>query len=119
MLHQRLADIQETGLQTVINAHKDLANYFRSNIEALPLSIFSNASSNGLKAVQCEKDISAFDVVQQMNNKFSTYLTSNGGELKDKVFRVSHMGDQTKEEIDILIKNLSTILSPNSKLLHI
>jgi len=28
------------------------------------------------------------------------------------------MGDQTKEEIDILIKNLSTILSPNSNLIH-
>jgi len=46
-----------------------------------------------------------------MDHKFNMYLTSNGGELKDKVFRVSHMGDQTKEEIDILIKNLSTILN--------
>jgi len=111
MLHQRLADIQETGLQTVVNEHKELANYFRTKIETLPLSIFSKALSNGLTAIQCEKDISAFDVVQQMDDKFNTYLTSNGGELKDKVFRVSHMGDQTKEEIDILIKSLSTILN--------
>jgi len=111
MLHQRLVDIQKTELQTVINEHKELANYFRTKIETLPLSIFSKASSNGLTAVQCEKDISAFDVVQQMDHKFNMYLTSNGGELKDKVFRVSHMGDQTKEEIDILIKNLSTIFN--------
>ena len=111
MLHQRLADIQKIGLQKVIDAHKDLANYFRTKIEALPLSMFSKTPSNGLTAVQCEKDISAFDIVQQMDNKFNTYLTSNGGGLKDKVFRVSHMGDQTKEEIDILIKNLSTIFN--------
>ncbi len=118
MLHQRLADIQEIGLQAIINEHKDLANYFRTKIETMPLSIFSKASSNGLTAVQCEKNIDALDVVQQMDSQFNTYLTSNGGELKNKVFRVSHMGDQTKEEIDILIKNLSTILSPNSNLIH-
>jgi len=109
MLHQRLADIQEIGLHKVIDSHKDLADYFRTKIEALPLSIFTTTPSNGITAVQCEKDISASDVVQQMDNKFKTYLTSNGGKLKDKVFRVSHMGDQSKEEIDILIKNLSTI----------
>ena len=118
MLHQRLADIQEIGLQTVINEHKDLANYFQTNIEVLPLSMFSKAPSNGITAIQCENGLSAFDIVQQMDNQFNTYLTSNGGGLKDKVFRVSHMGDQTKEEIDILIKNLSTILNPNSNLAH-
>ena len=111
MLHQRLADIQEIGLQTVINKHKDLANYFRTKIETMPLSIFSKASSNGLTTVQCLKNIDALDVVQQMDSQFNTYLTSNGGDLKNKVFRVSHMGDQTKEEIDILIKNLSTIFN--------
>jgi len=115
MLHQRLADIQEIGLQAVINAHKDLSDYFRTKMKTLSLSMFSKRHSNGLTAVQCEKDISAFDVVQQMDNKFNTYLTSNGGELKDKVFRVSHMGDQTKEEIDILIKNLSTIFQSIKK----
>lgn len=111
MLHQRLADIQEIGLQTVINEHKDLANYFRTNIEALPLSLFTKTPSNGITAVQCAKGLSASDIVQQMDHQFNTYLTSNGGALKDKVFRVSHMGDQSKEEIDILIKNLSTILN--------
>jgi len=110
MLQQRLADIQEIGLQTVINNHKELADYFRTKIEALPLSIFTKTPSNGITAVQCENGLSAYDVVQKMDQSFNTYLTSNGGELKDKVFRISHMGDQTKEEIDTLINNLSTIL---------
>jgi len=46
-----------------------------------------------------------------MDSQFNTYLASNGGELKNKVFRISHMGDQTKKEIDTLIKNLSTIFN--------
>lgn len=111
MLHQRLADIQKTGLQSITNAHKEIAHYFRTKIEVLPLSMFSKSPSNGITAIQCENGLSAFDIVQQMDTKFNTYLASNGGELKDNVFRVSHMGDQTTEEIDILIKNLSTILN--------
>ncbi len=109
MLHQRLVDIQKIGIQNVINAHKNLANYFRNKIKTLPITQFTNSPSNGITTVQCPKDVSAFDIVQRMDSQFNTYLTPSGGELKNKIFRISHMGDQTKEDIDILIKNLSTI----------
>jgi len=109
MLHKRLSTILETGIQNVINAHKDLAVYFRNKMETLPVSMFTKVCSNALTAVQCNKGFNAFDVVKQMDGQFNTYLTSNDGKLKNKVFRVSHMGEQTKKEIDVLIKNLSIV----------
>ena len=39
------------------------------------------------------------------------YLIANGyGDLKDKTFRISHMGDYTQEDIRDLLKNIDEIL---------
>ncbi len=39
------------------------------------------------------------------------FVISNGyGDLKDKTFRISHMGDYTVDEVKELLKNIDEIL---------
>ena len=38
-----------------------------------------------------------------LEKKYNVIVAPNGGDLKDKIFRVSHMGDITKKYTDIFL----------------
>ena len=103
MLHQRLKDIADVGVDTLVTEQSALANYFRSEVRKLPFKVFSEVSSNALTALWCDEGINAFEVVRVLQEKYNIYVASNGGELRDRVFRVSHMGCQSQKDLDFLI----------------
>lgn len=41
-----------------------------------------------------------------LKKNYNIILTPSGGELKDKLIRVSHMGNMSKKYIDVLINHL-------------
>jgi aspartate aminotransferase-like enzyme len=81
----------------------------------LPLSIFPKNSSNALTAVKCDKKVDASYIVQLMESKHHTYLAPSGGNLKNILFRVSHMGYQTEVDIELLVNNLKNTISEERK----
>ena len=38
-------------------------------------------------------------------------LAPSGGDLKSKLLRVSHMGDQTEEDVELLVNDLKNTIS--------
>ena len=44
-----------------------------------------------------------------LSRKYGIWVCPNGGELAEKVFRVGHIGNITKEDIDKLIEALEDI----------
>jgi aspartate aminotransferase-like enzyme len=48
----------------------------------------------------------AIEIVNILEKRYNCVVAPNGGELKDKIFRVSHMGAMTIEYTDILIDSL-------------
>ncbi len=105
-LHDRLLNIKKEGISFHNNKARDIAEYFRKEIEKLPLEIYSNFMPNAMTTLSPLDEKSASDIVRDLVRIYNCVLTPNGGELKDKVFRVSHMGDMTKEYVDILIDAL-------------
>ena len=77
----------------------------------MPLSFLPNSPSNALTAISCPKDIDAFDLVKRLADNFNCFVAPNGGNLKHKVFRVSHLGEQNETDIDFLINALENILN--------
>lgn len=109
-LHARLRQIQREGLENVIAHTAHLAHYFRKKImdEGLPFRIFPDIPSNAITALECtDKSMNAREMVQRIADEHGLFLTPNGGELGERVFRVSHMGEQTVEALDNLIDVLS------------
>ena len=49
---------------------------------------------------------SAYDIFITLKDEYGIWICPNGGELKDKVFRVGHIGDLTKDDNDKLIDAL-------------
>ena len=105
-LHARLEQIINDGIEFHILKAKDVANYFRESIKDLPLALYSSYMPNAMTTVTSTDGKLATQIVKDLDEKFNIIVAPNGGELKDKIFRVAHMGDMTKEYTDFLIDAL-------------
>lgn len=110
MLHQRLKDIASVGLEATLLQHETLARYFRSKLTKFPFTILPERSSSAMTALLCDEALDASRLVASLEKEHGVFVAPSGGELKTKVFRVSHMGDQTQQDIDFLIEALRTVL---------
>ena len=55
---------------------------------------------------------SANDIFLTLKDEYGIWVCPNGGELRDKVFRVGHIGALTKEDNTTLVKKRSYIEKP-------
>ena len=103
-LQARLKQIKaDGGIKSTIKRAKDIADYFRSSIKDLPLRTYTKYMPNALTALMPAKNKSAAQIVRDLEEKNKIMICPNGGELKDTIFRVSHMGAITKQDIDKLV----------------
>ncbi|MCX6322095.1 MAG: aminotransferase class V-fold PLP-dependent enzyme [Bacteroidia bacterium] len=106
-LIKRLEDINlNGGPNAEIIKRYQLAKYFRENIKKMPLKIFSERLSNGITALSPTDGRSAYDIVKYFEDNYKIYICPNGKELRNQVFRISHMGEIRKEQIDKLLFNM-------------
>ena len=106
-LQARLHQIKQRGgiAQSIANA-KEIANYFRGSIKSLPLKEFSPYMPNAMTTLSPTDGKSAMKIVNDLEANYKVMVCPNGGAERDSIFRVSHMGEMTKEYTDILIKAL-------------
>ena len=105
-INVRLKEIESNGGEKAeIQRVKELATYFREKIKDLPLDIVPENPSNAVTAVHPHKN-NASEIFNILKNEYKIWICPNGGELKDKIFRVGHIGYLTKEDYDILVNAL-------------
>lgn len=110
-INKRLHMIKENGgVAEEISRTRRLAEYFRNQINDLPLEIVSQSVSN---AVTCLHPInmSARCIVDKLKKEYNIWVCPNGGENADYMFRVGHIGNITFEDIDVLVKALNMVVS--------
>jgi len=112
-LHARLKQIQNDGIEFHINRAKDAACYFREQITSLPLNFYSNFMPNAMTTLTPTDGKSAFNIAHDLEKFYNVVVATNGGDLKDKVFRVSHMGNMNRAYVDKLIDALNDYYSIN------
>jgi aspartate aminotransferase-like enzyme len=108
-LHERLQSIKSVGVAEITRRSTDLAMHFRTSIQGLPLAIFPDSPSNALTALTPTNGVSAYDIYSELKSRFGFIVTPNGGKLKDRVFRVGHMGNLTEPDLDALASTLKEI----------
>ncbi len=112
-LHQRLKDIESIGVMNLCHEHKHRAVLFRDAIKDLPFHEMPERPSSALTALVCDA-MNASELVRELREHYGTEATPSGGELKDKVFRISHMGAQNDADIEELIVSLKAIVRGNA-----
>ena len=109
-LNYQLDRILEEGLENRFARHKEMADYVRAWAKKhFELLADEKYASNTLTTIKNTKEISVSD----LNKKLAMrgYMISNGyGSLKEKTFRIAHMGETTLPDIKALLENIEDIL---------
>lgn len=104
-LHLRLLKIKEKGIEAERKRIKILAEDFRKRIKEFPFEIFSPNMSNALTSLS-PLNVSAYEIFKILKDEYKIWICPNGGILKDKVFRVGHIGNLTIDDNIKLINAL-------------
>lgn len=102
----RLMAIQKAGVENTISQVKKLAQDFRNKIKGFNFTIPSEKMSNALTPLQPYKGISAYSIFEYLKNEYHLLVTPSGGNLRDHLIRVGHIGNLTIEHNNILIEAL-------------
>lgn len=102
-INARLKEIDaQGGVESEIARIGGLATYFRERIKNLPFEIVSESLSNAVTPLH-PTTASAYDIFLKMKDEYGIWICPNGGEMKDTIFRVGHIGALTFADYDKLI----------------
>lgn len=108
-IHTRLKEIESAG-----GAEKEIARVaaqaddFRKKIKDLPFEFISESPANGVTPIH-PQTANAYHVFEILKDEYNIWVCPNGGDLKDTVFRVGHIGHLTHEDntkLIIALKNM-------------
>lgn len=102
-INARLKEIEANGgVETEIARTASLANYFREQIKGMPFEIVSESLSNAVTPLH-PTTASAYDIFLKIKDEYGMWICPNGGDMKDTIFRVGHIGALTTADYDKLI----------------
>ncbi len=110
-LDYQLDNILEEGLENRFQRHEEMAEIVR-NWARKHFKLFTdqNHLSNTLTVIENTQNID----IKQLNSKLQEkgmQIANGYGDLKEKTFRISHMGDYQIEDIQYLLKTIEEILN--------
>ena len=104
-INVRLKEIDAAGGdKSEIARTAGLANYFRNKLKEydLPFEIISESLSNAVTPLHPTTQ-SAYEIFLKIKDEYGMWICPNGGNMKDTVFRVGHIGCLTEKDYDQLI----------------
>ena len=95
-----------------IEAIRSVAEDFRSKIRMYPFHIVSDRLPNAVTPLSPNNpDVSAHHLFEVLMAEYDIVICPNGGDLKDTLFRVGHIGAHTTEDNDILLRAFDDLMA--------
>ena len=82
---------------------------FRGKIKDLPLELVSESPANGVTSLH-PISADAYELFLTLKEKYGIWICPNGGDMKNTMFRVGHIGALTHGDNDTLVDALREIL---------
>lgn len=104
-INVRLKEIEAMGgADAEIARCADLAKYFRDKLVEfnLPFEIISESLSNAVTPLHPTTQ-SAYEIFLKIKDEYGMWICPNGGDMKDTVFRVGHIGCLKEQDYDQLL----------------
>jgi aspartate aminotransferase-like enzyme len=115
-LQARLSAVHAVGVASLVAETASRAAAFRAAIADLPVSLSARRPSNAITALRLDGSApSAPWLVKELADRFGYYVAPNPAPLRDRAFRVSHMGSQTVEDVIQLAEALRALLPENTQ----
>ena len=108
-INTRLKEIEASGGADVeIKRVASQAEDFRKKISYLPFEFVSESPANAVTSIH-PIDADAYRIFEILKDEYDIWICPNGGEMKNTIFRVGHIGYLTHEDNTILINALKDI----------
>ena len=108
-INARLKEIENAGgVDFEIARVASQAEDFRIKIKDLPFELFSESPTNGVTPIHPING-NAYKIFEILKDEYGIWICPNGGNLKNIIFRVGHIGYLSHEDNTILIDALKDI----------
>ena len=108
-INTRLKEIEAAGgADTEIARVATQAEDFRKKIKDLPFEFVSESPANGVTPLH-PANADAYEIFTELKDHYGIWICPNGGDMKNTVFRVGHIGHLTHEDNDTLIDALKDL----------
>ena len=92
------------GMENVWARHKEMGEFVRSWAkEKFELFCEEKYASNTLTTIKNSRGINVAETINSVQEKHNTIFGNGYGKLKEKTFRIAHMGDITLDEVKELL----------------
>lgn len=111
-LQVSLQRILGEGLPACIARHERLARATRAGVQALGLPLFAEEGyySNSLTAVEAPPGLTVKDIRLRMRAEEGVVLAGGQGKIKEKIFRIGHIGWFSEHDIIATLAALERVL---------
>lgn len=102
-INERLKEIKRNGgADAEVARVAAQAADFRKKIKDMPFELVSESPANGVTSVH-PTTANAYDIFLKLKNEYGIWICPNGGDMKETIFRVGHIGALTHEDNTTLI----------------
>lgn len=96
------------GAEAEIARVASQAKDFRDKIKELPFEFVSESFANGVTPLH-PLNANAYEIFLKLKDEYGIWVCPNGGDMRDTVFRVGHIGALTHEDNSTLIDALKDL----------
>lgn len=108
-INERLKEIERMGgADAEVARVAAQADDFRRKIKDLPFKLVSESPANGVTSVH-PTTANAYDIFLKLKDGYNIWICPNGGDMKDTIFRVGHIGALTHEDNTTLVNALKDL----------
>ncbi len=102
---------KEGGVNARLASIREKCEYFRKRAKEIGLKIPSSYPLSQMLTPLMFEDVKASEVLQILRERYYLYVNPCGGDLADKLCRVSHIGNTTIEDFENLINKLELVIT--------
>ncbi len=107
-LNRRLHVMEDEGIDSIVSRTRELALYFRKLARENGFRIPDIPLSNAVTPLYFESG--AYDIYRRLESEYSITVTPSGGDMRDHLLRIGHMGNLKSTDYDELIKALKEVI---------
>lgn len=109
-LKKALDLLQQEGLENIFKRYERFSQATQTCIQEWGLEVFAEKPAPGMIAVVSPKNVKGSTIVKALKEKFDITIAAGQAEMKDKIFRISYMGDINGDDVLYLLKSLEKVL---------